>query len=180
MELLVKDTFAACMIWSCFWLTDVWAADWRRVFPSQSVSSTRFLDYHVVQSAFLHHPMQFVKYSGHKRCLPNNFLILSVKRKCLHYRTGFNYVLLSQRLHHNIYLLCSSDSLWEESPCCQYCSVVRCLFTPSLRRHEMSSQDRGCILRCPMTCLWNTRIKPVFLRALANPQSTLSRLSSLN
>lgn len=57
-------------------------------------------------------------------------------------------------------------------------SQVRWLFTPSLRSHDISSQDRGCIPRCPVTFLWNTRIKLICLRASANPQSTLSWFSS--
>lgn len=95
-----------------------------RVFSHHSISSAQCLDYHGLRSALLHHPMQSVKYcNGGERCLPCNLLILVMKRNCLYYRTGFNCVLLPQGLHHSTYLLCRSDSFWEERPCCQWSSV---------------------------------------------------------
>lgn len=77
------------------------------------------------------------------------FWYLPVKRKCLPYRTGFNCVLLplSSSI---ICLLCSSDSLWEEKPCCQPSIVKLCgFFIPASGTMRITAKTEAALLKIP-------------------------------
>ena len=109
------------MIWSCFCLAEVWAAEIEESCPSTLCPQPNALT--TISTKYLPTLPSVKNCNGGKRCLLCNLLIIAMKRKCFHYRTGFNCVLQPQRLHYRIYSLCSFHSLWEERPYCQWSSV---------------------------------------------------------
>lgn len=84
-------------------------------------------------------------------------------------------VLLSLRLHHSIYLLCRSDSLWEERPCCQWSPVkLRGFLIPASGTMRLAAKTEAAFLEIP----WFNQSQASTSKDLANPHSTLWWLSS--